>query len=235
MKKKFISLLLAFLMIVTALPLPVLAQNAGPVSEELVELDYEIERIDGHNYLKVTLPANSVEIVEDPYAMRPMSITDTVPTQGGAGHLINWGAGVIWNDWNNSFPPNGEGYVAELIKEDNGTDVVIATANITTATTTTADMKPEKDTTYQFTTTGAYKAGDENLLGLVVSFPVKLEQNVIYNVKHKSVHGELVGTNNDYHLVFLAVTRLTSPVYTAEWDTTVGALKPTLKGKLITK
>ena len=221
-------------MIVTALPLPVLAQNAGPVSEELVELDYEIERIDGHNYLKVTLPANSVEIVEDPYAMRPMSITDTVPTQGGAGHLINWGAGVIWNDWNNSFPPNGEEYVAELIKEDNGTDVVIATANITTATTTTADMKPEKDTTYQFTTTGAYKAGDENLLGLVVSFPVKLEQNVIYNVKHKSVHGELVGTNNDYHLVFLAVTRLTSPVYTAEWDTTVGALKPTLKGKLIT-
>ena len=233
MKKKFISLLLAFLMIVTALPLPVFAQNAGPVSEELVELDYEFERIDGQDYLKVTLPANSVEVVEDPYAIRPMSITDTVPTQDGAGQLINWGAGVLWNDWNNAFPPNGKGYVAELIKDDNGTDVVVATANITTAATSTADMKIDKDTTFQFVTTDDYKVGDDQL-SLVVSFPVKLEQNVIYNVKHKFSSGKLNGTNHGYHLVFLAVTRLTSPVYTAEWDTTVGALKPTLKGKLIT-
>ncbi|WP_294985687.1 S-layer homology domain-containing protein [uncultured Fenollaria sp.] len=233
MKKKFISLLLAFLMIVTALPLPVFAQNAGPVSEELVELDYEFERIDGQDYLKVTLPANSVEVVEDPYAIRPMSITDTVPTQDGAGQLINWGAGVLWNDWNNAFPPNGKGYVAELIKDDNGTDVVVATANITTAATSTADMKIDKNTTFQFVTTDDYKVGDDQL-SLVVSFPVKLEQNVIYNVKHKFSSGKLNGTNHGYHLVFLAVTRLTSPVYTAEWDTTVGALKPTLKGKLIT-
>ena len=234
MKKKFISLLLAFFMIVTVIPIPALAQNDGPVSEELEKLNYEFESVDGQDYIKISLPANSVEIVEDPYAIRPMSITDTVPNKDGAGQLINWGSGIIWQDYNNTFSPDGGAYVAELIKDDNGTDVVIATASIKTATVTSDDIEPDKDTTYQFTTTSAYKKGDEKLSGLVVSFPIKLEQNILYEVVHKAASGKLAGTNNDYHLVFLAVTRVTSPVYTAEWDTTSGALKPTLKGKLTT-
>ncbi|WP_294794139.1 S-layer homology domain-containing protein [uncultured Fenollaria sp.] len=235
MKNKFISLLLAFLMLVTALPVPAIAQEVGPDSEELVELDYEFERIDGQDYIKVTLPANSVEIVEDPYAMRPMSITDSVPTEGGAGHLINWGAGVLWYDYNNAYPPDGKEYVAKLSKNVNGKNIVIAkTENIATAATTTEDMDPDKDTTYQFITTDDYEKGDEKLTGLVVTFPVKLDQNIIYFVNQKPKSGKLNNSTNTFNLVFLAVSRLTSPTYTAEWDKTTEALQPTIKGKLIT-
>ena len=222
-------------MIVTALPLQVLAQNAGPVSDELVELDYEFERIDGQDYLKVTLPVNSVEIVEDPYAMRPMSITDNVPTQDGEGHLINWGAGILWYDYNNEYPPDGKEYVAKLSKNVNGKNIVIAkTNNIVTAATTTADMEPDKPTTYQFITTDDYVKGDEKLSGLVVTFPITLDQNILYYVNQKSKSGNLGNSTNTFNLVFLAVSRLTSPTYTAEWDTTIAALKPTIKGKIVT-
>ncbi len=234
MKKKIISLILAFLMLVTTLPFSAFAQELRPEGEELEKLDYEIERVDGQDYLKVTIPPNSVEIVEDSYSIRPMSITDTVPDQGGAGHLINWGAGVLWYDYNNTFPPKGKEYVAELTKRVNGKNIVIAkTDKILTASGTIDDMEPDKPTTYQFTTTDAYEVGDEKKSGLVVNFPIELEQNILYEVETKSVSGKL-GTNNNYWLIFLAVTRLTSPVYTAEWDTTIGALKPTLKGKLVT-
>ena len=221
-------------MLVTTLPFSAFAQELRPEGEELEKLDYEIERVDGQDYLKVTIPPNSVEIVEDSYSIRPMSITDTVPDQGGAGHLINWGAGVLWYDYNNTFPPKGKEYVAELTKRVNGKNIVIAkTDKILTASGTIDDMEPDKPTTYQFTTTDAYEVGDEKKSGLVVNFPIELEQNILYEVETKSVSGKL-GTNNNYWLIFLAVTRLTSPVYTAEWDTTIGALKPTLKGKLVT-
>ena len=221
-------------MLVTTLPFSAFAQELRPEGEELEKLDYEIERVDGQDYLKVTIPPNSVEIVEDSYSIRPMSITDTVPDQGGAGHLINWGAGVLWYDYNNTFPPKGKEYVAELTKRVNGKNIVIAkTDKILTASGTIDDMEPDKPTTYQFTTTDAYEVGDEKKSGLVVNFPIELEQNILYEVETKSVSGKL-GTNNNYWLIFLAVSRLTSPVYTAEWDTTIGALKPTLKGKLVT-
>ena len=240
MKKRFISVLLAFLMIVTVIPFPALAQISGPASEELEKLDYEIERVDGQDYLQVTLPANSVKIVEDPYAMRPMSITDTVPTQDGAGQLINWGAGVLWYDYNNSFPPkdpNNEGqnkrFVATISKKVNGQLIVIGEAEIKKSASSTADMLPDKDTTYQFKTTENYVKGDENQI-LTVRFPVDLQYNIIYRVKTRSVSGSLEGTNNNYNLVFLAVQRLTMPIYTAEWDATNGALKPTIKGKIRT-
>lgn len=229
-------------MIVTTLPVSALAQEGGATGEETQKLDYKYERIDGQDYLTVTLPANSVEIVkepEDPYAMRLMSITNNVPTQDGAGHLINWGAGVLWyvydkdNNQNTTpFPPKGKKYVVELIKRVGGKNVVIAkTGEITSAAKSLRDMDPNKDTTYQFTTTDAYVVGDEKL-SLAVNFPVELDQNVIYDVEQKKATGKLGG--NDYNLVFLAAQSVTSNVYTAEWHTTTGALKPTLKGQIIT-
>ncbi|MDD7340050.1 MAG: S-layer homology domain-containing protein [Eubacteriales bacterium] len=240
MKKKFISLLLAFFMLVTTLPVPALAQEVGPASEELEKLDYEFERIDGQDYLKVTLPANSVEVVEDPYVIRPMSITDKVPTQGGAGHLINWGTGVVWNvyDKNDSnklapFPPTGKKpYEVKLTKELNGKNVVIGKVTVSTATEFEDDIKPDKPTTYQFVTTENYELGDENK-ELSAEFPIELEMNLLYEVAQSSAKGP-IGNNHEYNLIFLIVTRLTSPTYTAEWDKTTDALQPTVKGKIVT-
>lgn len=240
MKKKFISLLLAFLMLVTTLPVPALAQEVGPASEELEKLDYEFERIDGQDYLKVTLPANSVEVVEDPYVIRPMSIKDNVPTQGGAGHFINWGTGVVWNVYDKNdpnklapFPPTGKKpYEVKLTKELNGKNVVIGKVTVSTATEFEDDIKPDKPTTYQFVTTENYEVGDENK-ELSAEFPIELEMNLLYEVAQTSAKGP-IGNNHEYNLIFLIVTRLTSPTYTAEWDTTTGALKPTVKGKIVT-
>ena len=227
-------------MLVTTLPVPALAQEVGPASEELEKLDYEFERIDGQDYLKVTLPANSVEVVEDPYVIRPMSITDNVPTQGGAGQFINWGTGVVWNVYDKNdpnklapFPPTGKKpYEVKLTKELNGKNVVIGKVTVSTATEFEDDIKPDKPTTYQFVTTENYEVGDENK-ELSAEFPIELEMNLLYEVAQTSAKGP-IGNNHEYNLIFLIVTRLTSPTYTAEWDTTTGALKPTVKGEIVT-
>ena len=239
-------------MLVTALPLDSFALEAKPREEKLNKLDYEIERIDGKDCIKVNLPANSVEVVKEeksPYSLNKLKsfknaklykqvttqgMEDKTPTKGGAGQKLNWGANVVWNVYGPGhttetmpFPPEGKTYEAELVKPTEHGNIVIGRTEILSAVNSRDSV--DKDTSYQFITTDAYKKGDEKL-SLAVVFPNELDQNVLYEVGFDKYQDKgLI-----YSVVYLIVQSVTSNVYTAEWDTTAGALKPALKGKIVT-
>ena len=250
MKKKFISLLLAFFMLITVTPMQALAKSEL-IKNESSELDFFYETIDGQDYIQVKLPPNSVEIVEepeDPFAMRLMGLDDNVPNKDGAGQKINWGTGVLWKDYNNPFPPVDphapvdptnpsekprKKYIVTLTKKVDGKKIEIAEAEVKTAVDKVADIEPDKPTTYQFITNKNYKSGDENL-ELFINFPIDLNSNILYDVNRIVKSYKFGKSNNKWYLIFLEVDRLTAPTYTAEWETTSGALKPTIKGKITT-
>ena len=235
--RRLTSLVLAIALLFSTIPTQLFAMN-NKASEELQGKYLEERYANGKHYF--VMPVDSVELVKDNNRMStksyksgrlqnmiaPASITPNVPTENGAGHLINAAASIIWQagDWD--FPT--EGIMAYLVPRE-GPRKAKPIAEVLVTKPIIMQGQPKKEDldkcNFQFKTNKNYVAGDEKE-DLFIVLEVKIEQNV----RVKGSHSNIDITNGTGY--WFAIEQKAILMYTSEWYDNNEDTRPTVKGWL---
>ena len=220
MKKRLLSLFLAFTFILTAFPSWAFA-NESETNVKETELKVETVKRNGKFYIEIPVGPIKKE-AKDGVHFR--AIDFNTPDKDGAGQKINASAVIVWqmDDWD--FP--AEGFEAQL-KIGNGLD---PRENVTIATVFVTDPSPTRSENanheFQFITTADYKVGDEKKdLKLVFDNVFRANARLIPRTSTDPI------TNGKRYSI--TVNQKSIPAYTAEWyDSQNKDNRPTIKGMI---
>ena len=235
--RRLTSLVLAIALLFSTIPTQLFAMN-NKASEELQGKYLEERYVNGKHYF--VMPVDSVALVKDNNRMStksyksgrlqnmiaPASITPNVPTENGAGHLINAAASIIWQagDWD--FPT--EGIMAYLVPRE-GPRKAKPIAEVLVTKPIIMQGQPKKEDldkcNFQFKTNENYVAGDEKE-DLFIVLEVKIEQNV----RVKGSHSNIDITNGTGY--WFAIEQKAILMYTSEWYDNNEETRPKVKGWL---
>ncbi len=234
--RRLTSLVLAIVLLFSSIPTQLFAMN-NKASKELQGEYLEERYVNGKRYF--VMPVDSVELVKDNNRatksyksgrlqgnIAPASITPNVPTENGAGHLINAAASIIWQagDWD--FPT--EGIKAYLVPRE-GPRKAKPIAEVLVTKPIIMQGQPKKEDldkcNFQFKTNENYVAGDEKE-DLFIVLEVKIEQNV----RVKGSHSNIDITNGTGY--WFAIEQKAIMMYTSEWYDNNELTRPKVKGWL---
>ena len=236
--KRRLSLILAVLMLVTALPFNTNALSG--INNEPKELDVEYVSENGKNYIIFPVKSSDIKVLSNETITRGglttqsrrdgtnsdiglQSIKPNTPNKDGAGQLVTAAAAILWEvkDWDY---PTAEGFKADmLIAEGPRANTVIASAQVKQPA-KTRDETGSINT--QFTTTDDYKVGDEKQ-----KIAIRFENKVRANARVK--YADSVNNIAEGRVYYLIVNQISMPIYTSEWYDNNKTTRPKLKGMII--